>query len=1230
IGGFLSAIQLLPEGEMLRFTERASITYNYFSQFSLAPRQFFNLLFPYYYGGAALGPYVVPYWGRWNLTETTGYVGMLTCLFTFAAIAMRRKSSVQWFWLAWAIIALTVSTGDNMPFQLNHVLHHIPVYKLFRAPGRHLMEFNFAVGLLAGFGVTALAQLEARARWRMATLSTAVLGLIVALAALLYGWFTKQLQMEMPLPPEAGALSNPDLYFPVVCFVLGVVALMLYTYRQNLLAAVVIVAVVVGDAMSFGLSYEWRLPTYDMAEKFSDSPSVKFIKEREPDLSSFRIVSHSPQPFGPNVELLDYPNNSILHGLHSVNGYDPMRLLRTTEITGNMTLEGVVENPEAFTPPHRGLDLLNVKYLLMERGTNDSIEIEGVRFSAEPERFICKPGLHSIFKTTATADELVLVSAMVNSLDLTTGTPVLEFKLTTADGRVIRHEMQAGRDTAEWAHDRPDTHAVVKHVRPNPIETWPEDGFQGHRYLTRFKFDRAQITQIEVNYLAPSADLTISRAVLFDSATKQSTALGDLSVSTERWEQLQQFGAVTLYQNKRWLPRAWFVKNWRVAPTAEVLQAVTTGKFADGTAFDPRATALVEREHYGETPASFPPASDQTNAEVRLTRYEPQRIDLQTRHTQAGLLVLSEIYYRGWDAYLDGQRIPVERVSYTLRGIVVPAGEHRIRFVFNSPSFRNGAVYSAVGLLLLLLGAVVQAKGSRTAQWLTRLADLGKRIKPSSLIMILVLAIYGGWLVRNAVYSVGGSDSTGYANLARALVSWDFSYTPELFKSLGLSQSYLNNFRPLGYVPTRQPGILAPFYSVGYSLHMAAGAILLGWKNGPFIINPLLAVFGIVLIYLLGMELGLSRIWAATGALLLSCHAVYLTYALHPMSDLPTAVWTLAAIWAALRTNRDEGSHLVAYALLAGASLGMVVLVRPMGIVLCLPVIIGLRANLRTWLFFLLGGLPLALFLFAFNYTAYGGPLTTGYSLEGIGEGLKLSYIPPRFLDYLYWLAVSMSPLPLLGWLVFLFTPQAALRHRWLIASWFVGLFLFYCCYLIYEGWFYLRFLLPAIPALILGFLLTMQRMQAWWEQRLPTVASRRLIRGSATLLCLIVWGVEIKMVMEHGVLGAQAEQYVNLRSVRWAHQKLPSNAVIISHEMSGALRFYTNRPILRWDHTFPQQWPMLTQQLTEKGWRFYALLMPHEVKDAQERLAGKWIDMGAYQHIRLWQVEVASAPQTR
>jgi uncharacterized membrane protein YfhO len=116
--------------------------------------------------------------------------------------------------------------------------------------------------------------------------------------------------------------------------------------------------------------------------------------------------------------------------------------------------------------------------------------------------------------------------------------------------------------------------------------------------------------------------------------------------------------------------------------------------------------ALFENEDFGGREIKLPAAGVGSGAGVKVIRYEPQHIELETRNSEEGFLVLSEIYYRGWDAKVDGVKVPVERVNYALRGLPVPAGDHRVEFFFRAPSFWTGAVYSSLGAILLLAGSI--------------------------------------------------------------------------------------------------------------------------------------------------------------------------------------------------------------------------------------------------------------------------------------------------------------------------------------------------------------------------------------------------------------------------------------------------------------------------------------------------------------------------------------------
>ena len=91
------------------------------------------------------------------------------------------------------------------------------------------------------------------------------------------------------------------------------------------------------------------------------------------------------------------------------------------------------------------------------------------------------------------------------------------------------------------------------------------------------------------------------------------------------------------------------------------------------------------------------------NGGATITKYEPNRIELETKANQPSILVLSENHYPGWRAYIDGRFTDTLRVDYNLRGVAVPAGEHKIEFIYRPKSVLIGFVIS----LLALFGLIV-------------------------------------------------------------------------------------------------------------------------------------------------------------------------------------------------------------------------------------------------------------------------------------------------------------------------------------------------------------------------------------------------------------------------------------------------------------------------------------------------------------------------------------------
>jgi uncharacterized membrane protein YfhO len=90
---------------------------------------------------------------------------------------------------------------------------------------------------------------------------------------------------------------------------------------------------------------------------------------------------------------------------------------------------------------------------------------------------------------------------------------------------------------------------------------------------------------------------------------------------------------------------------------------------------------------------------------VKTLNYEPNTIELSTQTTRGGLLVLSETNYPGWKAWLDDQPTPIYSTDIALRGVIVPAGAHRVRMEFRPLIFPISLGISLATAILLALAA---------------------------------------------------------------------------------------------------------------------------------------------------------------------------------------------------------------------------------------------------------------------------------------------------------------------------------------------------------------------------------------------------------------------------------------------------------------------------------------------------------------------------------------------
>ena len=142
---------------------------------------------------------------------------------------------------------------------------------------------------------------------------------------------------------------------------------------------------------------------------------------------------------------------------------------------------------------------------------------------------------------------------------------------------------------------------------------------------------------------------------------------------------------------------AWFVQSYFFVDTPdEEMAALHT--------LNPKTEAVFDR-NFNELLPDFEIIPDST-ASIEMTAYYPNKVEYLSSSTQTGLAVFSEIYYKnGWKAFVDGEPAPIYRANWILRALVVPAGNHRIEFVFDPEDIRVSGIITTVfsGLLLLLV-----------------------------------------------------------------------------------------------------------------------------------------------------------------------------------------------------------------------------------------------------------------------------------------------------------------------------------------------------------------------------------------------------------------------------------------------------------------------------------------------------------------------------------------------
>ena len=159
----------------------------------------------------------------------------------------------------------------------------------------------------------------------------------------------------------------------------------------------------------------------------------------------------------------------------------------------------------------------------------------------------------------------------------------------------------------------------------------------------------------------------------------------------------QAAGQIMAQLNQDALGNAWFVKGVKwVKGAVEEMKALDY--------FNPNDTAIVD-ESFKAAAGTFSPADSAST--IKQTAYDNDAITYESNSAAPHLAVFSEIFYKDWNAYIDGKKSDIVKVNYVLRSLNIPAGKHKIDFKFEPSVYKISYKLSAIfNWLLIALLAV--------------------------------------------------------------------------------------------------------------------------------------------------------------------------------------------------------------------------------------------------------------------------------------------------------------------------------------------------------------------------------------------------------------------------------------------------------------------------------------------------------------------------------------------
>ncbi|MEP7356260.1 MAG: YfhO family protein [Anaerolineales bacterium] len=668
---FLSTAQLLPTLELSGQSLRGGgLPLREALSFSLDPR--------------LLGRALLPGYSRALFSEFTAYIGLVGLAL---AIAGLRRTPSRLALAGLALVGLLFSLGVYNP--LYALLAALPPFDLFRVPARWLALFAFGAAQLAGSGLDELAALTVRRKLAMLLVPLLLIAAVPLANSLIVAGETG------PLGPPA----LPDLlgWLAAILFL----EVLLWLPGQRARRAPAIAALALAELAVAG----WVLPYNHLT-----APDV--VTSVRPAMTQLLAAQSPPASASPVGSSL-LVSSSLVTTVTALSGTPvaprlspaaPARFLSMSALRfdpGDLSELRAALDPQL--PPDAVYDYLVATKHEEVQSPNLPLAwglpaVDGYDGGILPLRHYA--AFTQLFTGAASSDgrlrENLAAAPDPRLLSLVNARYLIADKVGDAWVDGVFYDLQftltlAAGESTQIAYVPPFQATALGLVA---------DAFSGRVAFTYADGSQAEyrITSSRLRLDAPATPVTISLSgplVLrgLSLVDERSGAFQTLSLGPYR---LAHSGDVKVYENLAVLPRAFIASQAVVLSDADAQVALARADF------DPAATVILAQP----LPSSPAIALSGPPRPAAITAYTAEFVSLTA--DGPGYLLLTDAYYPGWTATLDGAPTAIQRADLMFRAVALPPGPHTIEFRYDPLSVRLGLWVSAVtffvlGLLLAFL-----------------------------------------------------------------------------------------------------------------------------------------------------------------------------------------------------------------------------------------------------------------------------------------------------------------------------------------------------------------------------------------------------------------------------------------------------------------------------------------------------------------------------------------------